>query len=70
VIHINGSIDEVPDALFAQLAEGGRLVCILGQKPGVATLYMKEDGEIIRKSLFDAIVPELEEMTKVAGFSF
>ena len=70
VIHINGAINEVPQALFAQLAEGGRLVCILGQKPGVATLFVKEDGKVIQKSLFDAIVPELEDLKKVAGFSF
>ncbi|MBO6827462.1 MAG: protein-L-isoaspartate O-methyltransferase [Sneathiella sp.] len=70
VIHINGAIDEVPAELFDQLAEGGRLVCILGEKPGVATLFLKEDGVIIEKALFDAIVPSLDEMKKVAGFSF
>ncbi len=70
VIHINGAVDEVPEALFAQLEEGGRLVCVMGHNPGVATLYVKEDGAILQKALFDAIVPELNEMKKAVGFSF
>ncbi|MBE7637094.1 methyltransferase domain-containing protein [Sneathiella sp. P13V-1] len=70
VIHINGAVDEVPEALFAQLQEGGRLVCVMGHNPGVATLYVKENGTVFKKALFDAIVPELNEMKKAAGFSF
>ena len=70
VIHINGAVDEVPETLFAQLEEGGRLVCVMGHNPGVATLYVKENGAVLKKALFDAIVPELGEMKKAAGFSF
>ncbi|WP_169568813.1 protein-L-isoaspartate O-methyltransferase family protein [Sneathiella limimaris] len=70
VIHINGAIDEVPQALFDQLAEGGRLVCVIGSNPGVATLYVKENGTLVRSALFDAEVPRLGVMAKAAGFQF
>jgi len=70
VIHINGAIDEVAPALFDQLAEGGRLICVQGHNPGVATLHLKENGIIHSKALFDASVPELGTMKVAAGFRF
>ncbi len=69
VIHINGAVDTVSSALFDQLAEGGRLVCVIGTNPGVAKLYVKSDGDIIAQNLFDAEVPRLGAMMQEAGFS-
>ncbi|OUR78327.1 hypothetical protein A9Q83_08120 [Alphaproteobacteria bacterium 46_93_T64] len=70
VIHINGAIESVPAGLFEQLDEGGRLICVVGSNPGVATLYIKEDGIMHGNSLFDASVPILKAMTNSEGFSF
>jgi len=70
VIHINGAIESVPTGLFEQLDEGGRLICVVGSNPGVATLYIKEDGIMHGNSLFDASVPILKAMTNSEGFSF
>ena len=70
VIHINGAIDTVAPALFDQLAEGGRLTCVVGSNPGVAKLFVKSDGSIFTQTLFDAEVPRLNAMTKAASFSF
>ncbi|MEH6476584.1 MAG: protein-L-isoaspartate O-methyltransferase [Sneathiella sp.] len=70
VIHINGAIKEVPAALLEQLAEGGRLICVLGSNPGVATIFEKEDGNVQSRSLFDASVPVLKSLQNSEGFNF
>ncbi len=60
VIFINGSVDYVPDYLFEQLAEGGRLVAIVrrygagrASHAGQARLYRKINEEISWTSPFD-----------------
>ncbi|MCG8494120.1 MAG: protein-L-isoaspartate O-methyltransferase [Sneathiellales bacterium] len=70
VIHINGAIDEVPAALIEQLADGGRLICVIGSNPGVATLYRKMGEDVHARALFNAAVPEIASLKKEATFSF
>lgn len=70
VIHINGAIGEAPQSLLDQLAEGGRLICVLGTNPGVATLYQRDGDNFYASALFDAAVPQIGSMTVEAGFSF
>jgi len=70
VIHMNGAIDEVPEALIEQLADGGRLICVIGSNPGVATLYRKMGEDVHAKALFNAAVPEIASLKKEATFSF
>lgn len=70
VIHINGAVDEVPEALIEQLADGGRLICVIGSNPGVATLYRKMGEDVHAKALFNAAVPEIASLKKEATFSF
>ncbi len=70
IIHINGALEEVPDSLIGQLAEGGRLICVIGSNPGVATLYRKIDGKCKPTALFNAAVPENSSFKKEATFSF
>src|SRR5690606_31997186 len=44
VILINGSVEEVPQTLFDQLAEGGRLVAVEGRgNAGTARLFIKTE---------------------------
>jgi len=70
VIFINGAIEQVPDTLLAQLAEGGRLVCVLKDGQSRAWLYLKENGQVGRRPDFDADVPVLAGFKKAMGFVF
>ncbi len=70
VIHINGSISTVPQSLLDQLAEGGRLICVLGSNPGVATVYRRQGGDFFPRAAFDASVPPLPDLMVAAPFEF
>jgi protein-L-isoaspartate(D-aspartate) O-methyltransferase len=73
VILVNGAVDFVPEDLFAQLAEGGRLVTVEGGsavQPGLAVLYEKRGGRVARRILFDAGTPMLAGFRREAGFVF
>ena len=71
VILINGAVDEVPERLLAQLAEGGRLATVIGTGPvGRATLLTKRRGVTSAQILFDAAVPALKDFAKEPGFVF
>lgn len=73
VILINGGIEELPDGLTDQLAEGGRLMCVTRPSPGGigrARLYRKDDGVVSNRILFDASTPILEEFRAPERFVF
>jgi protein-L-isoaspartate(D-aspartate) O-methyltransferase len=70
VIFVNGSIEQVPDGLFAQLAEGGRLVTVLKDSQSRAWLFLKENGQVGKRPDFDADVPVLAGFKKAMGFVF
>lgn len=71
VILINGAVEEVPAALLAQLAEGGRLVCVLSRGgQSRAHLFLKENGQIGTRPDFDSHVPLLAGFKKAVGFVF
>ena len=69
VIVIEGTVPEVPEALFAQLKPEGRLVALIA-KPGkvpVAHLFAKSGKGIAARADFDARLPPLQ---KAADDSF
>jgi protein-L-isoaspartate(D-aspartate) O-methyltransferase len=71
VIFVNGAIEQIPETLLAQLAEGGRLVTVMkagGQ--GRAHLFLKENGVVGQRPDFDADVPLLAGFKKAMGFIF
>ena len=71
VIVVEGAIEQVPETLLSQLAEGGRLVAIMNDGPqGMATLFRKEHGGIGRRGVFDASAPLLAGFKKAMGFIF
>ena len=70
VIFVNGAIEQVPDTLLAQLAEGGRLVAVLKDGQSRAWLFLKENGQVGRRPDFDADVPVLAGFKKAMGFVF
>ena len=46
-ILLEGAIEIVPDALLAQLKDGGRLVAVIGSVPmGKAMIYRKAGGRV------------------------
>ena len=59
VIFVNGAIEQTPDILLSQLAEGGRLVTVLKDGQSRAWLFLKQNGQIGRRPGFDAEVPVL-----------
>lgn len=74
VIFINGSVEEIPTALTDQLAEGGRLVAVVGSGGsgtlGKATLVTKYDGAVSALVIFEAGTPALPGMTAAKTFTF
>jgi protein-L-isoaspartate(D-aspartate) O-methyltransferase len=71
VVFVNGAVDEVPAALFDQLKEDGRLVAVEGYgNAGVAKLYMKHDGHVAGRKVFNAAVKPLPGLRKEPGFVF
>lgn len=71
VIVLEGSVPEVPEALFDQLREGGRLVAIIGTGlSGRARLFTKDDGIVSSRPAFNAAVPHLPSFEREIGFVF
>jgi protein-L-isoaspartate(D-aspartate) O-methyltransferase len=71
VIFLNGAVEQRPDALTAQLADGGRLVCIVTDgAAGHARLFLKEGGAVGERDAFDAQVPVLPGFEKIRSFAF
>jgi protein-L-isoaspartate(D-aspartate) O-methyltransferase len=59
-IFINGRVKEVPPAVFDQLADGGRVVAVVGEaQHATAHIYQRVDGEIVDTVAFDANASEL-----------
>jgi protein-L-isoaspartate(D-aspartate) O-methyltransferase len=70
VIFVNGAIEQEPEALLGQLAEGGRLVAVLKDGQSRAWLFLKENGQVGKRPDFDADVPVLAGFKKAMGFVF
>ena len=61
VIVIEGTLEQVPDALFAQLKPEGRLVALVAERgrPAVAHLFARSGKGIAARAAFDARLPPL-----------
>jgi protein-L-isoaspartate(D-aspartate) O-methyltransferase len=71
VIVVNGSVEHVPEAWISQLAEGGRLVSIVGNGArGRAKLFLRADGKASARDAFDANVTALPGFELEEGFAF
>jgi protein-L-isoaspartate(D-aspartate) O-methyltransferase len=71
VILIDGAVEQIPEALLAQLAEGGRLVTVIQQgAQGRATVFLRQDGHVGHRAAFDAAAPILAGFRQPAGFVF
>jgi protein-L-isoaspartate(D-aspartate) O-methyltransferase len=71
VILLNGATEIVPESLFSQLKDGGRLACVLGTgRAGRAMLYLRSGSEVSGRPLFDAAAPLLPGFAKTPEFTF
>jgi len=71
VIMIEGGVDFVPDTLFAQLKEGGRLVVVEGRgNASVARIYVKENGVASGRIAFNTAVRPLPGFERIPQFEF
>ncbi len=70
-ILFEGATGIAPQAFCGQLAEGGRLVCVLGAGPGQkAMLYRRSGAELGGRPLFDAAAAVLPGFAKTPAFAF
>ena len=71
VILVEGAIEVEPTQLLAQLAQGGRLVCVVGRgRAGRATLYTRTGDVTGQRTVTEAAAPLLEAFAKEASFVF
>lgn len=71
VIFLGGAVEEVPETLFSQMKEGGRLVAVVGYgNSGVAYLYLKTNGVVGRVRGFNAALKPLPGFRREAAFVF
>ncbi|MDB5555606.1 MAG: protein-L-isoaspartate O-methyltransferase [Rhizobium sp.] len=71
VILVNGAVETIPDALFSQLKQGGRLVAVVGRgQSSGARLFVREGNSHSERFAFNASVRMLPGFEKVAEFLF
>lgn len=73
VILFSGAVADEPDVLAEQLAEGGRLVCVVKSGDGAvgqAILIERVPGGFSRRVLFDAAIAELPGFEPAPAFVF
>ncbi|MGE4529147.1 MAG: protein-L-isoaspartate O-methyltransferase [Rhodospirillaceae bacterium] len=71
VILIDGMVDQIPEGVRAQLAEGGRLVAVVRDKGiGRATLVTRRGGAFGHRVEFDATVAPLAGFVRAPAFVF
>jgi protein-L-isoaspartate(D-aspartate) O-methyltransferase len=71
-ILVDGAAEVVPDALTAQLADRGRLAVVIKEKGvvGRGTLFVKADGVVSHRAIFDADAEVLPGFTRPQRFVF
>lgn len=71
VIVIGGAVEELPVALFDQLREGGRLVVVEGVgNAGRGRLYVKAEGVVTGRSVFNVAIKPLPGFERAYTFQF
>jgi protein-L-isoaspartate(D-aspartate) O-methyltransferase len=71
VIMLNGATEIVPERLYGQLREGGRLVGVFAMtQPPRAIIITVSHGEFGNRALFDTVVPVLPGLERLPAFVF
>lgn len=70
VIVIEGAAEVVPEAVLAQLKEGGRIGCLFMEGAlGIARVGLKAEGRVAWRRVFDAAAPVLPAFAAERGFA-
>ena len=70
-ILIEGGVEEVPNIILDQIAEGGKLVTVIMQNDtGSAIKYSRKNNQIISQFLFSIEAPSLKSFEKAKKFKF
>jgi len=72
VIAVTGSLPTYPTFLEALLAPGGRMFAVIGEEPAMTAMLISrnDEGEIWRESLFETVLPILENAPQPNHFTF
>jgi protein-L-isoaspartate(D-aspartate) O-methyltransferase len=71
VVFVEGGVEEIPESLFAQLGEGGRIVAICQRESaGRAVVFLNEEGYVGHRFDFDAAATVLPGFRKPPVFVF
>lgn len=71
VIMIQGAVEEVPEALTAQLKEDGRLVVVIGHgNAAQAHVFTRHEGRVTSRAAFNCAVKPLPGFHKEPEFEF
>lgn len=71
VILIEGAVEQVPPALFRQIKDGGRLLCVLGSGPAAKAMIYRRSGDGIGgRAIFDATAAVLPGFRQPMEFAF
>ena len=71
VIVLDGATEIVPDRLYGQLKEGGRLVGVFAMtRPPRAMIVTHSHGDFGNRALFDAAAPVLPGLERRSGLRF
>jgi protein-L-isoaspartate(D-aspartate) O-methyltransferase len=71
VIFVNGAVEIVPQTLCSQLADGGRMIAVVGRAPlARAMLYRSVGGDVSGWPVFDAAAPPLPGFAAPPAFVF
>jgi protein-L-isoaspartate(D-aspartate) O-methyltransferase len=71
VILIEGALEALPETLAAQLADGGRMVAVLGLgRAGRVAVWQRSAQSIGKRTVFDAAAAPLAAFRQPAGFAF
>ena len=68
-IVVQGAVEQVPDAILAQLCEGGRIGALFMQGAlGTARIGLMQDGRVTWRNVFNATAPVLPGFAVRRGF--
>ena len=72
LILINGMVQTIPDAWFAQLSQNGRLAVVVEEDFGFGTarIYTKSDDAVSFRSVFETTAPKFDAFDAKPSFSF
>lgn len=71
IILVPGACETVPETILKQLREGGRLIAVEGSgNSAMACMWVKDDGVVSRRRLFNCAIPLMPGFEKPAEFVF